>query len=531
MKKEYQQVFEANIGGPNIRREMLDGVEHVVAPASMLEEGVWKGAGDAGVPTYYPAQSLMNSVSGWDHKPLVVYHPKKKGKHVTACSPDILNTRKIGVLLNTRHDDKLRTEAWINPQRADQVDRRIMQAVNANKVMELSTGMYADVELASGEFEGKSYEQVAHNLYPDHLAILPDQKGAYSVKSGGGLLQVHSDPDEPESVNEMIERTLKSNLPQLGLQLVANQLSFTDISRQLSEVLANKFGKPGRYWHGNIFEVFNNAVIFGMDDGKPGMYKIGYSVKDNLVVLNGEATEVKRVIEYKANEESYARNSSGELVTLTTEEGMSFKKNEHLASLKESGWTDTEIAEVEKLPDAVLQKIQPKAKSPASNLLNEGGDDGKPAPTPTPTPPTEKKQTWEEIIANADSGTREALEEMKSTLDEQRTELVKTLKANSAGVKFEDDYLAKKSIKELKMLAALSVGGKKAESKSGSKNSDGFTLPASFVGLSGGSEDLSEEDTGPPEGPLVANRTFKANAKTKKKQKQESEEEEEAAVA
>ena len=44
---------------------------------------------------------------------------------------------------------------------------------------------------ATGDWNGKAYVGIARNYRPDHLAILPDMKGACSIADGAGLCRNH----------------------------------------------------------------------------------------------------------------------------------------------------------------------------------------------------------------------------------------------------------------------------------------------------------------------------------------------------
>lgn len=493
------QLLTCNIGGAGVRTETLDGIEYKVCPAAMLAEGVWQGSGGK---VLYRNEQLAKSVPSWNHKPVVVYHPKdRKGKHTTACAPNILRTRKIGMMLNTGHDEKLRTEVWIDPKKANSVDSRIMKKINAGEVIEVSTGVFTDNE-EGGTYNGEQYDAEATNLIGDHLAILPDKVGAYPVSAGGGLLQVNADPTEPESRQLLLERSLLSHAQAIGATITGNEMSFTDTSRQIGDLLSSKYGEPGKYWNGYVCEVYPNSVVFALDDPKSRLYKLDYEVKDGEVSLKGEATEVKREVVYRANEQAYGVDATGNLVLNSLEEHMAFDKKAHLASLKESGWSDEQLKSLENISDDVLQKIEPAKKAASGEPLANNKTEPA-APTPPPVP---AKPSWDEIIANADPRTREAIEEAREAADRERGELVTTLKANEAGVKFTDEFLQNKPLKELRMLAALSKGKAKTKSE---LEEDGFALPPTFFGAAGtGEEVTANEGESDEDKPLVANRMY-----------------------
>jgi hypothetical protein len=165
----------------------LEGRDHFVVPTVMITVGVHAGSGG---PIYYPPEPLRNTVMLWNGKPVVVYHPNMYNDNF-AGNPSVYNRQKIGTVFNARFDGKrLLAEAWIDVQRARQVDRRVLETIHHRRMMEVSTGVIVE-PAASGEgiFNGKQYHYAAANLIPDHLAVLPDKKGACSIADGAGLVR------------------------------------------------------------------------------------------------------------------------------------------------------------------------------------------------------------------------------------------------------------------------------------------------------------------------------------------------------
>lgn len=176
---------------PAVQHQTLNGKEHIVVPMVMITHGVHAGSNG---PLYYPESELKKLPVVWNMKPVVVYHPQQNGQGVTATDPDVLAKQSVGVIMNTSWDadaGKLRAEAWLDRDRLQAVDSRILQALEANQIMEVSTGLFTENDYEPGEYNGKRYEFIARNYRPDHLAILPDKVGACSVADGAGLLQLN----------------------------------------------------------------------------------------------------------------------------------------------------------------------------------------------------------------------------------------------------------------------------------------------------------------------------------------------------
>ena len=227
LNKNTFQSLAANRTGL-IRNDTMEGRNYIVTPMIMLLEGVHQGSGG---PLYYPPEELSKTPVVWNHKPVVVYHPQVNGVGVSACMPDILTSRKIGVIMNTVFEDgKLKAEAWIDLDRAKAVDERIVSAIENKAVMELSTGLFTDNENVEGEWRGEKYIAIARNYRPDHLALLPDIKGACSIEDGAGFLRLNSqknciiiDVDKIFTKNNRKEITM--NKEKIVQSLIKNEMT------------------------------------------------------------------------------------------------------------------------------------------------------------------------------------------------------------------------------------------------------------------------------------------------------------------
>lgn len=183
------QIINNKLG--KVRRVSLNGREYLVAPMTLIVPGVL--AGSKG-PLYYPPEEVGREPWIWNHMPIVVYHPVINGNNVSARSPEVAAKSKIGEVYNAFMDGKLRAEGWFDVEATKRVDKRVYDALVGNKPLELSTGLFTDNQPAPRlnqrypSFNGREYHFIARNYRPDHLAILPDQKGACSLQDGCGVL-------------------------------------------------------------------------------------------------------------------------------------------------------------------------------------------------------------------------------------------------------------------------------------------------------------------------------------------------------
>lgn len=172
---------------PRVREATLHGRKYLVAPLTLIVPGVLNGSQG---PLFYPEDEIGRNPDAWNGVPIVVRHPQDSGgKHRSGRDPDVINVQGIGYVYRARSNGKLRAEGWFDVDRTEQVDRRVLENLRAGRPVELSTGLFTDNEPAENgaSYKGKGYTHVARNYRPDHLAILPDQEGACSVRDGCGV--------------------------------------------------------------------------------------------------------------------------------------------------------------------------------------------------------------------------------------------------------------------------------------------------------------------------------------------------------
>ncbi len=170
--------------------KLLEGREHYVCPVVLIREGVLNGSGG---PLFYPRDEIAKSERLWNGKPIVVLHPDINFNEGSAGAPEVFDQQKVGSVFNVRFDGhRLLGEAWIDVEKAEQVDKRLIGAILANKPIEVSTGLYTEAEPIQGVHNGREYHAIATEHRPDHLAILLDSEGACSIADGCGMLRLNN---------------------------------------------------------------------------------------------------------------------------------------------------------------------------------------------------------------------------------------------------------------------------------------------------------------------------------------------------
>ena len=159
--------------------------EELVLPVVMLVEGVHNGS--AG-PVLHLARHFGQSVSDWNGVPVTAGHPvNNKGIPISVHQTD-KSRWVIGHVQNARIEDgKLKAEVVINQQRAIAVNPEVLNFINEGKKLEVSTGIITRDISQSGQFNGEEYQAITVEYWPDHLALLPGERGACSWADGCGI--------------------------------------------------------------------------------------------------------------------------------------------------------------------------------------------------------------------------------------------------------------------------------------------------------------------------------------------------------
>ena len=517
-EKRMFQFVTANIK-PTVRNDTMEGRDWLVGPVVMITEGVHNGSDG---PIYYPPEELGKLPVAWNHKPVVVYHPQHNGMTKSACDPIELTSRKVGVLMNTNFDDKdkkLKSEAWLEPARMEVVDNRIAESIEKNEVMEVSTGLFMDLEKVEGEWNGEKYIGIARNIQPDHLALLPDLKGACSIEDGAGFLRVNHTSENMIIVDEgdakgCIWINEKKGIGAMPVEkmgpvntfifnkknwtsddakawtslhkgttistLILNEMGHESIRRLLSSQIQ---GKDENAW---IEEVYDLFFIYEKE-GK--LYRHSY-VKDNgSVKLSGESEEVVKVIEYRKADGTFLGNTDfrtqpssksnvpdNAMQKQATQAKPIYKKTKSVSNQlfkkgekmeksqlvdvlienEKTKWTENDRDELMSLSETMLINMSELIKEPVKNEP-EIKTEEKPTGTAAATINDKVEvKTTEQYIAEAPEGVREMLQAGMTTLKREKDRLIAVITANERNT-FTNEHLAAKPVEELTALAKLAA--------------------------------------------------------------------------
>ncbi len=175
------------VGATSVARiEQYDGREHLVVPVVALIGDNVIHAVNAPAAEYVPASVISHQ--GWDGRPLMLGHPVKEGKQISANDPRVMERQGFGFMAATRMNGKrLGTEAWCDVAKLEKLGQvKLLEDLRAGKPIEVSVGAYVQTRERAGSANGKAYKHEWATIAPDHLAFLPESTGACSVEMGCG---------------------------------------------------------------------------------------------------------------------------------------------------------------------------------------------------------------------------------------------------------------------------------------------------------------------------------------------------------
>lgn len=179
------QVNKDMVSRQNVREKehiIVKGMTHMLLDTTM--NGI-----------YYPKDEvkLLADNIGSDRVTMPSSHPTgENGEFISASDPWALTSNYVGAYAYnfSVQGDKLISDMAIDPVIANtsEAGRSIINAIENNEPIDVSTGFYLSVEEKSGySVDGEPYELVASNLMIDHSAFLPNEIGAKNKLEGVGI--------------------------------------------------------------------------------------------------------------------------------------------------------------------------------------------------------------------------------------------------------------------------------------------------------------------------------------------------------
>lgn len=183
MIENTQVVTNTTIITALVREEVLRGRRFLVAPAVLVREMVLNGE-------FLPFDAIQNSAPEWEGRQVTLDHPMHDGHFVSAGKLSVADM-VVGELHDTHVDTSrrsLKADLWIDIELAQRSEggQAVLDRFKNNERIEISTGYTAAVTPKIGRFNRTPFVATQSDIRPNHLALLPFDIGACSLKDGCG---------------------------------------------------------------------------------------------------------------------------------------------------------------------------------------------------------------------------------------------------------------------------------------------------------------------------------------------------------
>jgi len=497
-KQREARVFRGAAGGGELRTAQFEGRKHLVVPVVALVEGVIHAA-NSETPELVLAEEFARAPVAWNGRPVMYDHPQVDGEHVPANSPRVLEALRLGYVFNARLDaDRLRVEAWVDPERAREVGEgaaRLVHAIEAGETVEVSVGVIVEAEPVSGERNGQHYDAVWREVIPDHVALLPEGKvGACSVDMGCGASRaaatgggegdmtrsgflaklketfesavrsvVADAPPDVEEQERLVERAARLGVPWERTEALLRPLaddgtSDVELRRALEDALHST--EPAFL---GVVEVYPDAakVIYAVSpEGDVKFYRRGYELAaDGAVTLKDDAEEGRWTQTFElitASAAPVGRDGQASTTAPASEGGISMDKKQKVAAIIASGKTcfvAADAAVLEQLPDERITALEAHV---AAQAATPPAAEAKPPEEPPKEeqPKAEAEPLTEEKVLAAFPDLKKIVDDHRTTATNRKAALVAQLK-DAAKAAYTEDELKAMPVEQLEKIAAL----------------------------------------------------------------------------
>lgn len=336
--------FTINISTYVAETTIIDGIDYLSVPVTMLVEGVLNGS--AG-PVFHSISEASKTVQDWNGVPLTLEHPKTDTGFVSVNASGMVDAFQIGFISNARTvGNQLKAIANFNIIKTTEKDAELIQHLRDSEPIEVSTGVFIDEVSSSGTWNGVEYKGIATNHRPDHLAVLPKSIGACSIDDGCGIRNEENKTKEDMAVKKIdIVNALMQ--PQ---DLTVNEIGYQAIINSIQRQLDGFDTQTSSYY---LQELFTDRFIYrvSMQSQPTKYYQRGYLVNDKKEIeFVGEPTEVRQEVNYITNQKQ---------LDMANEKSCCPKKVTALIGNSKTKLTEDDRNWLEQLTSEQLDSIEP----------------------------------------------------------------------------------------------------------------------------------------------------------------------------
>lgn len=308
-----------------VRRESVDGIEHVVVSSYTLPDDVVMNG------ILYPADEIERGYSSLERTLAPIEHPcDKQGNFLSARDPIAIHNFHAGAWNQNvvRENGRVHVEKWINVAEALKSERgrrlldRIKELENSKdpRPIHTSVGVFIRVESLDApqtNADGQEYASVARDMYFDHDAILLDSVGAAQPHQGVGMainatgqrmkaernyLELSQEQADDGGEEDLIRPSIIGKLA--SLMPNAEGVSMSAIYEQLNQAIRSGFASE---WS-CIVDVYADTCVF---ETNLGYYEVPYRVDNGTATIVGIPVRVDRVVTYSPKQ-NHATTTEGD---------------------------------------------------------------------------------------------------------------------------------------------------------------------------------------------------------------------------
>lgn len=168
----------------NLEHVEIEGKDYIKLPVVFLKEGILEGSAGA---LLHKADIFKDYAEKFNKIPITYMHPSLNNEYVSVKDN---GTDVLGFLDNVSYNEQkqaLEGYAYIDSALLQNKYVHLHDLINKNYNIEVSVGIYSEIENTEGVYNDKKYIGIVQNYEPDHLAILGELTGACSYKAGCGI--------------------------------------------------------------------------------------------------------------------------------------------------------------------------------------------------------------------------------------------------------------------------------------------------------------------------------------------------------
>lgn len=486
-----------------VEERTLENKKYLVAPTVMIVEGVLNNA-------YYPADEIADCPEDWNGRPVLIDHSTtESGMPKSANEPEEREKRTVGWIFHAHYENgKLKAEAWIDPEKCKQVQDGdiVLQRLENNEGLEVSTGLRAKHLQQNGEFSGKEYDWIAMQLRADHLALLPNSKGACSWEDGAGMPRINEAKNQDEDTTMKIVQNIRNeartpdydgtesgdwNAPDMEACIAGYWKHHPDADRPDDEVSSvDAMPAAMKSWIASLSLLgdseandFDNLLYFPVVD--PDTHNLNESALDAVIagrgaqadapsravnsarrkaynLLNEEFNRDLDIPDDIQNESKWERLANGiaeKLGLKLNKEKMDMERNEKIQALVDNEkFGEQDVASLQALSDDALnvlyENIQSESEGDSENEADSQEAESQETQNEQSGVKVEQMSADEFIKQAPDPEMREFLQARLQEHRDEKENLVKDLVQNER-CKFSETQLKAKSVDELKVLKEM----------------------------------------------------------------------------